>query len=545
MSQIGIARPRQSTALVRLGLFVCLAVIEMAATSLLFVLDKPLAELQTVQHFVRQFVLFAVAALAAFAIISLPQWRSVVETWTAPITPGSWRVPLAVNLALAVVLLVATVAFSRHITTVDQPPWAAYFGYLSLLGATGLSLAWVAAPVKAWLMIAAKYPGTIALSAAAGGATLFATRLAQLAWYDLSGITLRLSSAILALYEADVRVDYDSRSLGVGNFTVLIDAGCSGYEGVGLVIVFLTLYLWVFRETLRFPRAFLLLPIGVSIIWLLNAVRIVILTSLGAHVSPEIAIGGFHSQAGWIAFLIVAIGIMALAPRFGFFRERGGADAGVDFGFERPASDRLMIAYLAPFMSLMAASIVMAATAPYDTWLYPLKVVAVGACLWVFRDVYRILVARVDPLALAAGILVGVAWIATAPTAGEASGVGAWIAAQPIWLAVLWLVFRSIGAIVMIPIAEELAFRGLLHRWLISRNFETVSFGTFSWLAFIVSSVLFGFMHQRVIEGVLAGAVFALVMYRSGRLSDPIAAHMAANAVIVLWAIAARDWALL
>ena len=117
--------------------------------------------------------------------------------------------------------------------------------------------------------------------------------------------------------------------------------------------------------------------------------------------------------------------------------------------------------------------------------------------------------------------------------------------AQPVWLAALWLGIRAIGSIVMVPIAEELAFRGLLHRWLISRRFETVEFAQFTWLAFIASSLLFGLMHQRWIEGALAGAVFALLMYRSGRLSDPMAAHMTANAVIVVWAIAARNWSLL
>jgi CAAX prenyl protease-like protein len=80
---------------------------------------------------------------------------------------------------------------------------------------------------------------------------------------------------------------------------------------------------------------------------------------------------------------------------------------------------------------------------------------------------------------------------------------------------------------------------------LISRRFETVSFSQFSWLAFILSSLLFGLMHQRWIEGALTGAVFALLMYRSGRLAEPIGAHMTANAVIVAWAIASRNWSLL
>ena len=146
-----------------------------------------------------------------------------------------------------------------------------------------------------------------------------------------------------------------------------------------------------------------------------------------------------------------------------------------------------------------------------------------------------------EPFALACGVIVGALWLSTAP-AGVGSDVGTWIMAQPVWLASVWLTIRAIGSIIMVPIAEELAFRGLLYRWLISRRFETVDFAKFSWFAYIVSSLLFGLMHQRWIEGTLAGAVFALLMYRSGRLSDPIAAHMIANAIIIVWAIAARDW---
>lgn len=539
MIRIGMARDRQSAPWFRLGLFVGMTGAEMLIISLLFVLDRRLFGIEFIQYVIRQLVLLCAAAGAAFTVISWPKRHELLEIWQDPTVAATWRLPVAVNLALFAVLAIATVAFSRHVAAIDRPPWALYGGYLTLLAATGLSLLWVAAPAKVWLSVLGRYPAAIALSALAGSVALISARLAQSVWVEMSGATLRLSYAILSLYETNVRVDYGIQVLGVRNFAVHIDASCSGYEGIGLVVVFLSLYLWVFRSTLRFPNALLLLPIGIVTIWLLNAVRIAALTSIGAHVSPEVAIGGFHSQAGWIAFLLVAIGIMALAPRFSFFAGRASVTEA------RSPSDRLMLAYLAPFMGLMVAGIAMAASAPYDAWLYPLKVVAVGACLWLFRDVYRGLVAPIDPVALMVGIVVGVVWIATAPASGASNAVGAWIATQPFALVVLWLGIRSLGAIVMVPIAEELAFRGLLHRWLISRRFETVEFATFSWLAFIVSSLLFGLMHQRMVAGALAGAVFALLMYRSGRLSDPIAAHVTANAVIVAWALAARDWTLL
>jgi CAAX prenyl protease-like protein len=64
-------------------------------------------------------------------------------------------------------------------------------------------------------------------------------------------------------------------------------------------------------------------------------------------------------------------------------------------------------------------------------------------------------------------------------------------------------------------------------------------------LALAGSSLAFGMMHQRWIAATLAGAIYALLMYRTNRLSDAIVAHAASNALIVLWAIAAQQWSLL
>ena len=52
-------------------------------------------------------------------------------------------------------------------------------------------------------------------------------------------------------------------------------------------------------------------------------------------------------------------------------------------------------------------------------------------------------------------------------------------------------------------------------------------------------------MHERWLAACLAGAIYAMLMYRTKRLSDPIVAHMASNAAIAVWAIAAQQWSLL
>ena len=52
-------------------------------------------------------------------------------------------------------------------------------------------------------------------------------------------------------------------------------------------------------------------------------------------------------------------------------------------------------------------------------------------------------------------------------------------------------------------------------------------------------------MHQRWIAAAIAGALYALLVYRSNRLSDAIAAHAASNLIIFIWAVAADQWTLL
>jgi CAAX prenyl protease-like protein len=98
--------------------------------------------------------------------------------------------------------------------------------------------------------------------------------------------------------------------------------------------------------------------------------------------------------------------------------------------------------------------------------------------------------------------------------------------------------------VVTVPMAEELAIRGYLLRKLISPDFELVDPRRFTWLSFLLSSILFGAMHQRWFAGALAGMAFALALYRRGRLSDAIIAHAAGNAFIAAFVLISGNWSL-
>ena len=84
---------------------------------------------------------------------------------------------------------------------------------------------------------------------------------------------------------------------------------------------------------------------------------------------------------------------------------------------------------------------------------------------------------------------------------------------------VAWVIARVLGSVFVTPVVEELAFRGYLTRRLIAADFKSVPQGTFSWLSFLVSSLLFGLIHERWIAGTIAGMFYAFALY--GRRSCP------------------------
>ena len=482
----------------------------------------------------------AFAALVALAILLWPDRTRVMSEWREACGGSSFAVALALNAAAFAALIVATFALSQLVLASSEPPWTAFAFYCALALPVGATIAFLAAPFAFWRWLIIERFGAVAAAVVTGVVAVAASELSQQGWAGLSDATMNASYTLLSLYESDVVVDFAEKGLGAGDFRVLIRQECSGYEGVGLVLAFLSVYLWAMRRELRFPNALLLLPLGAVAVWSFNAVRIAALISIGAHYSPDVAIHGFHSQAGWIGFLFVAIGAMAASRRLAFFSARSEVRRRV----EARSEDRLVLALLAPFMALMAASIVDRAFEPHNQWIYPLKALTVAAAIWSFRDVYRDFATRLSPLALAAGAAIGALWVLTEPAADGASHLAVWLEAQPLWIAASWLAMRAAGSIILVPIAEELAFRGYLYRALSARRFDLAP-AAFNWLALIASSALFGLIHQRMLAAALAGAVYALLMLRTGRLSDAIAAHMASNAVIFAAALLFAQWSLL
>jgi CAAX prenyl protease-like protein len=106
-----------------------------------------------------------------------------------------------------------------------------------------------------------------------------------------------------------------------------------------------------------------------------------------------------------------------------------------------------------------------------------------------------------------------------------------------------WLVFRTVAAVVTVPIAEELAFRGFLIRRFSSADFDSLSPRHYTYLAVLVSSLAFGLLHgDRWLAGTLAGIIYAVAFLRRGRIGDAVVAHATTNALLAVWVLAGSKW---
>ena len=203
--------------------------------------------------------------------------------------------------------------------------------------------------------------------------------------------------------------------VGTPSFSVCIDKACSGYQGIGLICTFFAFYLWFYRKTLRFPQAVLLVPLGVVAIWLANAVRIAALILIGTWFSSAVALGGFHSQAGWLAFNAVALGLVAVAGRSPFFSSAICPTA---------KTSNPSVPFLAPFLVGLAVAMVTGAFSSGFDWLYPMRVLAVLGTIWCFRKAYAGFRWSWSWSAVGLGVLTSIVWIMLAPMPSEATRAG-------------------------------------------------------------------------------------------------------------------------
>ncbi len=211
------------------------------------------------------------------------------------------------------------------------------------------------------------------------------------------------------------------------------------------------------------------------------------------------------------------------------------------------------VPYVAPFALFMVFLAIRSFFPVNPAWEYPVRVVVVSAAVLYFsRHLLNLRIANLTGSVLM-GALVFLIWIA--PELIWPGYRGHWLFQNPVLIAAAssvppaahsspaFLFFRILGAVVLVPIIEELFWRGWLMRYLIKEDFGSVPLGAYAARSFWITAILFASEHGPYWEvGLAAGILYNLWMVRTKSLTDCILAHTVTNGCLALYVVAFQQW---
>lgn len=537
------ARSRRASLALRAGLLVLVLLAEKSALDL--VVDFRRADaaqglataLRLGQHYgLRLATSFAIALAVLIWVRGDAPLRAVSEEARSQPLRLRWLAP---HLAL-----LAAMAGCLHRLYGEHGPPAPFAALgLALLVLTGASLAALIlafAPWALWKRAAAAIGARWLYAAAAALIGTGVIAWSQRLWAPTAQLTFELVKLVLAPLVPTLQADPATRILRTPRFAVEVSSICSGLEGVGLMLAFASAWLLYFRRQYRFPRALLLIPVGVLLIFALNVVRIAALVLIGSAGYPGVAVFGFHSQAGWMAFNCAACGIAFVS-----LRSRWLSHAPASRIEHTATAGNPTAAYLMPLLAALAAAMLSRAVSSGFETGYALRLAAAAIALAAYRSRLAALDWRFSWRGVSAGIGVFGLWIAASSFLLTRQGMPDRLAAMSTLGRDLWVAGRAATAITAMPIAEELAYRGYLMRRLLAEEFESVAFKSVGWIPLLVTAIAFGALHGSMwLPALLAGLVYGVVAIRTGRIGEAVAAHVATNALIAVCVLRGGLWQL-
>ena len=220
----------------------------------------------------------------------------------------------------------------------------------------------------------------------------------------------------------------------------------------------------------------------------------------------------------------------------------------------RLLSEYPSLPYVAPF-GVFVAFMMLDRFAPAGIeWLYPARVIVVFATILLCSR--SVLDFRVKNAlgSILLGVAVFAIWIA--PDVLWPHYRGFWLFTNSITGKVAssvppavqsrisFILFRAIGCVLLVPVLEELFWRGWLTRWLIDGDdFRRVPLGAYTAASFWMGSVLFASEHGPFWEvGLIAGIAYNWWMCRTKSLADCMLTHAVTNGCLSIYVLAAGQW---
>lgn len=213
---------------------------------------------------------------------------------------------------------------------------------------------------------------------------------------------------------------------------------------------------------------------------------------------------------------------------------------------------RATLAYVGPFVAFVAMMAIEKSLSLPPVYFYPLRFGVVLAILATVSRAYINLRPAMPMLSIAIGVAVFAIWIGPDQLFNyrhhwlfENSITGKALSSLPPDLKgnTPFQVLRCISSFALVPVIEELFWRGWMMRWLIAHDFLKVPLGQYATSAFWTVAILFASEHGPYWEvGLAAGIIYNWWLVRTRNLADCILAHAVTNALLCGWVLATDQW---
>ena len=210
------------------------------------------------------------------------------------------------------------------------------------------------------------------------------------------------------------------------------------------------------------------------------------------------------------------------------------------------------IAYVAPFAAFVILLSLDRAVALPPEIFYPIRFLTVLLILWFVSRPFITLRPSYPVASIAVGAAVFLIWIGPDILFGyrhhwlfENALMGSAVSSiTPDLRNRLWfMLLRTLTSITLVPILEELFWRGWLMRLLIAPDFKKVPLGQYAPSAFWLTAVLFASEHGAYWDvGLAAGIVYNWWIIRCKNLADCMLAHAVTNALLAAYVLMAGQW---
>lgn len=101
---------------------------------------------------------------------------------------------------------------------------------------------------------------------------------------------------------------------------------------------------------------------------------------------------------------------------------------------------------------------------------------------------------------------------------------------------------RLLGAVLVVPVMEELFWRSFIMRWIKYPEFLKAAPVRIGLRALLISSVMFGLGHSLWLAGIIAGLAYGWLYVKSQSLWAPVLAHATTNGLLGLWVLQTGQW---